>query len=125
MVDESSELPRDLQLRVLSLAFSDMDLRIQWGAIGRLRVPPTVAERISSVLKVPHTHVIRDDVGRVILAMTTTGSTTKFLLRTWAVRRHADGDGGGSSSTTVYDCIWLRPYSAFMYSPLENKYMIY
>ena len=110
----TSELPRDLQLRVLSAAFSDVDTRIQWGAIGRLRIPPAVAERISSVLKVPHTHFVRDDVGRVLRTTTTTGSS-KMILRVWTVTKY-NGSGGPSTTTVIgRDSVWLRPYHPFIY----------
>ncbi len=44
-----SELPRDLRLHIAKLVICDMDTRIKLGIIGRLKVPKSLQEKLSSL----------------------------------------------------------------------------
>jgi hypothetical protein len=96
-----SELPRDLQLRVV--ACFDMDMRIRFGLIGRLTLPPHLAAALSDVVQKAPRRVDWVRVGRDCVRQCVPGWYSSYFEHTL-------------DATGTWTRLWMFSSGALAYS---------
>ena len=96
-----TDLPRELQVRVLWHLCSDVEVRVRLGLVRKLRVPAEVVCRLGDALSRRHVHVsttLLDNADRSLVIRRITsvslgqnGGPTRYILR----QVQLSGDDGG------------------------------